>query len=120
MSNDKAKEVKEVDITTGRNIAERRVSLGMTRQELGRQLGITHQQLHKYERGTNRITVSRLVDISIVLCVSVNELIFSTPEPDDNNTRRATLEFMAKYSRLSESSQLHLKYLAKHLSILEA
>ena len=49
-----------VDIAVGRKLAERRVSLGFNQTELGRALDLTFQQVQKYEKGTNRISSSKL------------------------------------------------------------
>jgi transcriptional regulator with XRE-family HTH domain len=49
----------------------RRTVLGMSQERLGEAIGLTFQQVQKYERGTNRIGASRLYDLSVVLNVSV-------------------------------------------------
>ena len=49
-----------VDIAVGRRLAERRVSLGFNQSELGRALDLTFQQVQKYEKGSNRISSSKL------------------------------------------------------------
>ena len=61
-----------VDIHVGRQLRLRRTLLGMTQEKLGEALGMTFQQVQKYERGTNRIGCSRLFDLSRVLDVSVD------------------------------------------------
>ncbi|NDF11592.1 MAG: XRE family transcriptional regulator [Proteobacteria bacterium] len=63
--------IEAIDIAIGKRIEERRVIAGYSRKELARKLGITHQQLHKYERGANRITASRLHAIAHLLGTSV-------------------------------------------------
>ncbi len=60
-----------VDIHAGQRVRQRRSLLGMTTQQLGDSVGITHQQIHKYEIGANRIGASRMWDISEVLEVPV-------------------------------------------------
>ena len=49
-----------VDIHVGARVRERRVSLGMSQANLGEYLGLTFQQIQKYERGANRISASKL------------------------------------------------------------
>jgi transcriptional regulator with XRE-family HTH domain len=56
-----------VDIYVGRRLKMRRTMLGITQEFLGKAVGITFQQIQKYENGSNRIGCSRLFDISIVL-----------------------------------------------------
>jgi transcriptional regulator with XRE-family HTH domain len=57
----------QVDHHVGARIRERRIMLGMTQEQLAREIGITYQQEHKYERGVNRVSASRLYQISQVL-----------------------------------------------------
>ncbi len=60
-----------VDIYVGSRVRLRRTLLGMSQEKLGEALGLTFQQVQKYERGTNRIGASRLYDLSRVLDVPV-------------------------------------------------
>lgn len=61
-----------VDIYVGSKVKSRRLILGLSQEELAKAIGLTFQQVQKYERGTNRISVSRLVDICKVLKVPVD------------------------------------------------
>ena len=58
-----------IDIYVGGRLKARRLMLGLSQEELGNAIGLTFQQVQKYERGTNRISVSRLVDICKALRV---------------------------------------------------
>jgi transcriptional regulator with XRE-family HTH domain len=60
-----------VDIHVGKRVRQRRWSVGMTQQTLAEQVGIKFQQIQKYETGANRISASRLWDISIALSIGV-------------------------------------------------
>ena len=60
-----------VDVYVGQRIKARRKMLGLTQTELGNALGVTFQQVQKYERGTNRVGSSRLFCISRTLNVTV-------------------------------------------------
>jgi len=60
------------DIYVGSRIRLRRNMLGMSQESLGEQLGITFQQIQKYEKGTNRVGASRLQAISSILNVPVS------------------------------------------------
>lgn len=53
-----------VDVHVGQRVRERRILLGMSQQNLGIAIGITFQQIQKYEKGTNRIGCSRLFDLA--------------------------------------------------------
>ena len=61
-----------VDIHVGTRIRLRRQVLKMSQEKLGDQLGVTFQQVQKYERGTNRVGASRLWRLSQVLDVPIN------------------------------------------------
>ena len=61
-----------VDIYVGSKVKSRRLILGLSQEELAKSIGLTFQQVQKYERGTNRISVSRLVDICKVLKVQTD------------------------------------------------
>lgn len=50
----------------------RRISIGMSQEKLGEMLGLTFQQVQKYEKGMNRISVGRLVDIAMILGVDIH------------------------------------------------
>lgn len=61
-----------IDVHVGRRVRLRRTLLGMSQEQLGDALNITFQQVQKYERGSNRISASRLWDISQILDVPVS------------------------------------------------
>ena len=70
-----------VDVHVGARVRLRRTLLGMTQTDLADALGLTFQQVQKYERGTNRISASRLYDMCRVLDVTV-EFFFEDMPPD--------------------------------------
>jgi len=53
-----------VDLHVGRRVVEKRMALGHTQTDLARALGLTFQQVQKYEKGANRISASKLWDIA--------------------------------------------------------
>lgn len=61
-----------VDTYVGRRIRERRKIVGFTQQKLAEKLGISFQQVQKYEKGLNRVGVSRLVKLSAALNVPIS------------------------------------------------
>lgn len=61
-----------VDMHVGARVRQRRTLLGLSQEKLGEALGLTFQQVQKYERGTNRISASRLFDLSLVLDTDMN------------------------------------------------
>lgn len=66
------KQPNPIDIHVGSRLRLRRTMVGMTQEKLGEQLGVTFQQVQKYEKGMNRIGASRLQEISRILDVPVS------------------------------------------------
>ena len=60
-----------VDRHVGRRVAERRISLGHSQSDLGQVVGLTFQQIQKYEKGANRISSSKLWELSRFLKVDI-------------------------------------------------
>lgn len=119
-----------VDIHVALRLRERRVVLGLTQQELSAALGLSFQQVYKYERGRNRISAGRLYDLSKALGVPVTFFFddvadTSTPvaplasgEHNDSLGRREAAEFFAAYRAISNPAVRHrLRQLAKALSV---
>ena len=61
-----------VDVHVGRRVRLRRTMLGLSQEKLGEAIGLTFQQVQKYERGANRIGASRLYELSQILEVPVS------------------------------------------------
>lgn len=55
----------------GRRLRDRRLALGLSQVDLARRLGVTYQQVQKYERGANRIAADRLQDLARILDVPI-------------------------------------------------
>ena len=118
-----------IDIHVGSRIRLRRTLLGMSQERLGDALGLTFQQVQKYERGVNRVGASRLFDISRVLDVPISYFFDDMPEGmsetpisgprgrvygfaeqqepfnagvDDQLTKRETLELVRAYYRITD------------------
>jgi transcriptional regulator with XRE-family HTH domain len=68
-----------VDRHVGSRVRMRRIMLGMSQERLGEGLGLTFQQIQKYEKGTNRIGASRIQQISEILQVPVSFLFEGSP-----------------------------------------
>ena len=62
---------RELDRHVGARLRDRRIMLGLTQTELARLIGVTCQQLHKYERGIDRITAGQLFKLAAVLNVDL-------------------------------------------------
>ncbi len=68
-----------IDAHVGSRLRVRRTLLGMNQTNLGDALGIAYQQIQKYEKGTNRISASRLYDLSRVLDVPIEHFFDDMP-----------------------------------------
>jgi transcriptional regulator with XRE-family HTH domain len=115
-----------IDVHVGSRIRLRRTLLGMSQERLGEALGLTFQQVQKYERGVNRVGASRLFDLSRVLDVPISFFFDDLPDSlansldppmsrrgggftdrsdgfgDDTLSRRETLELVRAYYRITD------------------
>ena len=100
-----------IDIHVGSRIRLRRTMLGMSQEKLGDSLGITFQQIQKYEKGTNRVGASRLQNISAILNVPV--AFFFEDAPGDPSTGQPGLSeasnsnYVVDFLSSSEGLQLN-------------
>ncbi len=81
----------DFDIKLGQQIRKLRIMRGCSQDEIARNIGVTFQQLQKYERGINRVCVSRLIDICKFFAIQPSCIIdnLSTSDPasfNENNT----------------------------------
>ncbi|TPE48320.1 helix-turn-helix domain-containing protein [Amaricoccus solimangrovi] len=119
-----------VDVHVGKRVRHRRWMVGMTQQQLGDIVGIKFQQIQKYETGMNRISASRLWDISQALDVPVSFFFEgfdgenSVPDaaPSVADTRgdlladKEALELVRSYYAIPEAQRRRLFELARVLS----
>ncbi|MBK8173856.1 MAG: helix-turn-helix domain-containing protein [Rhodospirillales bacterium] len=112
-----------VDIHVGSRVRLRRTLLGLSQEKLGEAVGLTFQQIQKYERGANRIGASRLFEFSRILDVPVSfffddmaeraksrdglDALSLSDQPQaslepDPLTKRETLELVRAYYRISD------------------
>jgi transcriptional regulator with XRE-family HTH domain len=97
-----------IDVHVGSRARLRRTLLGMNQTQLGEKLGITFQQIQKYENGFNRISASRLYQMTRILDVPVSFFFDGLDEgasawsPDDIWLNRETLNFVRAYYRIGD------------------
>lgn len=116
-----------VDLHVGKRIRQRRWLVGMTQQQLAEQVGIKFQQIQKYETGANRVSASRLWDISEAMDVPVN-FFFEGIEnevtaagstgsvPADLMGDKEALDLVRSYYSIPENQRRRLFDLARVLS----
>lgn len=80
MIHKRVRKADELDAQIGSKIRQMRKSRGITMQQLAQHLGITHQQVQKYEVGSNRVPVSRLATIADLFGVAVSSFY---PQSDE-------------------------------------
>lgn len=124
----------EIDVHVGRRVRKRRVMLGLSQTGLAKSIGITFQQIQKYEAGKNRIGAGRLFEISEILEVPVTFFYQELPRANRNRALsdeteqeeyindseindRETLELVKAYHKILDSN-LRKKLLEtiKHIS----
>ncbi|MEL6168038.1 MAG: helix-turn-helix transcriptional regulator [Pseudomonadota bacterium] len=114
-----------VDVHVGKRVRHRRWMVGMTQQQLAEKVGIKFQQIQKYETGMNRVSASRLWDISEALGVPVSFFFegldgdkAATPEsvPGDIMADKEALELIRSYYAIPETQRRRLFELARVLS----
>ncbi len=79
-----ARRANPMDAHVGSRVRLRRMLLGMSQEKLGEQLGLTFQQVQKYEKGVNRIGASRLFDLAQVLNVPI-QFFYDEAPPGDSS-----------------------------------
>ncbi len=106
----------DVDIHVGKRLRLRRTILGISQETIGNAIGVTFQQVQKYERGVNRMGSSRLYDFSKILTVPVSYFFEGLDGSQnasgvseeaqsfehDKMSSRETLEMMRAYYRITD------------------
>lgn len=98
----------ELDRQVGSRIRELRVQRGMSQIELASRIGTSYQQLHKYERGHNRVSVGRLGNIVEALNVSMTDFFAGLSEiaEGDNELRTLHLNIARSVQRINDTARL--------------
>jgi len=117
----------ETDVLVGARVRIRRVELGLSQTELANALGVTFQQVQKYEKGTNRIGASRLHAMAGVLRVQVNYFFPSAADGLDHSAGPTevlgllgipgAMDLLRNFARINDrSAQKALCVMAKTLA----
>ena len=112
-----------MDIHVGIGVGQRRVLLGMTQTDLADTMGLTFQQVQKYENGMNRISASRLYGLSQVFDVTV-EYFFEDMLPDvagiSPGKGRGKAKKLPSYEPDPMTTQETMKFVRSYYSIDDA
>jgi transcriptional regulator with XRE-family HTH domain len=95
------------DVYVGSRVRMRRKMLGLSQEKLGEKLGITFQQIQKYEKGTNRVGASRLQAMATALDVPVSYFFPDTaPHAGTSGLQEESAAFMMDFMSTSEGLDL--------------
>jgi len=97
-----------VDIHVGRRLRSRRTILGMSQEDIGDSVGITFQQVQKYERGLNRIGSSRLYEFATLLGVGVSYFFEELADSDKKENTLSDGEFLFEHEKLNNKEVMSL------------
>ncbi len=84
-----------IDIHVGKLLRARRLAAGVTQQDLGETLGVTFQQIQKYETGANRISASKLYKAARALGLAPSAFFEGLDTSEDTNLTRQFVDFLA-------------------------
>ena len=98
-----------VDSQVGNRVRVRRMLLGMSQERLGELLGLTFQQVQKYEKGTNRIGAGRLFQIAQILGVPI-DYFYEGAEAHVNSSASMVSPPVAEFLSSSEGLQLAMAF----------
>jgi transcriptional regulator with XRE-family HTH domain len=106
-----SKGTSEIDRAIGRRIKTYRIALGMSQERLAGLLGLTFQQVQKYEKGVNRVSAARLLDLARLFGIAVSSFYEELPfadQPSDSSlldifTNRQGLELAHAFSQIGNS-----------------
>ena len=106
------KQANPIDVQVGNRVRIRRMLIGMSQERLGDLLGLTFQQVQKYEKGVNRIGAGRLFEVARILSVPVDFFYEGLPTniPAGNDTDAAAPPVM-EFVSSGEGLQLSLAFM---------
>jgi len=116
------------NIHLGRKLRMRRLSLGLTQTKVANAINVTFQQIQKYEKGTNGVSSSRLIQLSSFLKVPItyffedytDSSVASQGNQDSTNNQDLNYSFLIKtFSKLNDSQKTKVIQILKNTSNLK-
>lgn len=98
------KELSQINLQIGEMIKTFRTAQGLSRQQLAVKIGVTHQQLAKYERGENRVSAARLTLLAKVFGKNLNDFV-DTFNDVLNRRSRINLEMLRMFDKLNDKTK---------------
>ncbi|HEY0281610.1 MAG TPA: helix-turn-helix transcriptional regulator [Rhizomicrobium sp.] len=107
-------EAKDIDAHVGAQVRRRRILAGLAQQDVAKALGVSFQQVQKYEKGVNRISAGRLFILARILGTNLIEFYEGlNDEPNETTSPSTTdLKHAENFMRSREGLQLNLAFLA--------
>lgn len=98
-----AKTPNPIDVHVGMRLRQRRMTRSVSQEKLGEQLGVTFQQIQKYEKGSNRIGASRLFEIARILDIPVGYFYEGLPEDGSSPALEGLGEAVSAYEQQDDA-----------------
>lgn len=107
------KQANPIDVQVGNRVRIRRMLIGMSQERLGDLLGLTFQQVQKYEKGVNRIGAGRLFEVARILNVPVDFFYegLNAANPSGENENEAIAPPVMEFVSSGEGLQLSLAFM---------
>lgn len=103
-----SRSVDPVDKHVGAEVRRRRILANMSQEKLGEHLGLTFQQVQKYEKGVNRMSASRLYQVARVFGIKVAALYEGLEQPDEAPVSPAAIEARAVLASMESNDGIEL------------
>ena len=108
-------ETRNVDINTGKRIYDLRIASGLSRKDVALKIGVTHQQLQKYEKGINRISSGRLKSIAEAFNRPISYFFEEKGNFEESLHGRMCMELARNFMKLSATNQDAVNSLVRRL-----
>ncbi|MDF3047601.1 MAG: putative transcriptional regulator [Candidatus Midichloriaceae bacterium] len=113
------RKVNEIDLEVSKKLKKRRLELGFTQEQLANSIGVTFQQIQKYERGTNRISSSNLFALAKILQTDITHFFSNEGESRycfSGSGPMCLAESQAPYETLDEEDRKKVQELISHFT----
>ena len=118
----KTRQTNKIDLEVSKKLKARRLELGFTQEQLAQALGVTFQQIQKYERGTNRISSSSLFSLAEILQTEISyffEAKHTNAYALPNSVLTYVAEDQATFGSLTEVEKKLLHELIFHFNLIK-
>lgn len=95
-----------IDVHVGHRVRDRRTALRLTQEFLANEVGLSFQQIQKYENGKNRISAGRLQQFARTLNVNVPWFFYGTPSSSRGDGKSESLSWLKEFTSSPEGQKL--------------